>query len=89
MRDPHTNALSAALRTLSSPIQAFFSLRSGEDSYELFTYMLIGRLHSAAGNRLTASLRKGSVVAGTKSQLKSREWSAAGESNGGSDTNVH
>ena len=35
-----------------------------------------------AGNRLTASLRKGSLGAGNQFQLKSREESAVVESNG-------
>ena len=58
---------------LSSPSYGNFSLRSGENSYALFISALIGRLLSAAGNRLTASLRKETVGAGNQFQLKSRE----------------
>ena len=50
--------------------------------------MLIGRLLSPAGNRLTASLRKETVGASNQFQLKSREWSVVGESNGKSDSGV-
>ena len=52
-------SLSAVLHTpvLSSPIYGIFSLRSGEDSYALFIFVLIGRPLSAAGNRLIASFR--------------------------------
>ena len=83
-RDGPLGPLSAAPRTpvLSSPIYGIFSLRSGEDSYTLFKTALIGRLHRAAGNRLTASLRMGSAGAGNQFQLKSREESVVGESNG-------
>ena len=56
---------------LSSPSYGIFSLRSGEDSYVLFTYALIGRMCSAAGNRLTASLRL--QIAGAQCQQKSRD----------------
>ena len=75
---------SAELRTplLSSPSYGIFSLRSGEDSYALFTSALIGQLSSAGGNRLTASLRLQSAGAGNQFQLMSREWLAAGESSG-------
>ena len=44
--------------------------------------MLIGRLVSQAGNRLTASLRLRNAGAGNQFQLKSREKSVVGESNG-------
>ena len=44
--------------------------------------MLVGRLLSAAGNRLTASLRLRSAGAGNQFQLKSKEKSVVGESNG-------
>ena len=77
-------SFSAVLRTLilSSPINSISSLRSGEDSYALFTSVLIGRMRSAAGNRLTASLRLQSADTDNQFQLKSREQSAAGELNG-------
>ena len=58
---------------LISPIYGIFSLRSGEYSYALFTYVLIGRLLSAAGNRFTAGLRKETVGASNQLQLKLRE----------------
>ena len=64
--------LSTALHTpiLSSPIYGIFSLRSGEDSSALFTSALISQLRSAAGNSLTASLRKESAGSGNQFQLK-------------------
>ena len=72
------------LRTpvLSSPSYSIFSLRSGKYSYALFICVLIGRVLSAAGNRLTASLRLRSAGTDNKFQLKSREKSVAGESKG-------
>ena len=51
--------------------------------------MLIGRLLSAAGNRLTASLKKETVGTSNQFQLKSREYSVVGESNGKSGQKVH
>ena len=71
----HPGAFSSVPRmpVMSSPIYGIFSPRSGEYPYALFTSVLIGRLLSAAGNRLTASLRLQSASAGTQCQLKSRE----------------
>ena len=78
MRSPKcvTNvAFSAAPRTpaLSSPSSRILSPRSGEYSYALLTPALISRLHSAAGNRLTASLRKGVAVSRESNQLQASQ----------------
>ena len=67
---------------MGSPIYGIFSPPGGEDSYVLFTHTLIGQLLSVAGNRLTAGLKLRNANAGNKLQLKSREKSMVGESNG-------
>ena len=74
--------LSTRTPVRGSPIYGISPHQLGKIPTHCLPHTLIGRLLSAAGNRLTAGLKLRNANAGNKLQLKPREKSLEGESNG-------